>query len=94
MAEVASTSAGVCAAAGAAALGADYVTFTSASAVKYFLEAAGPPGADQRIVSIGPVTSDEARKLGVPIEIEASESTIPSLVQAIMTHLGTSSARS
>ncbi len=73
----------------------DLVTFTSASTVRHFVDALGPERARTvRGASIGPVTSDEARKLGVPIEIEASESTIPSLVQAIMTHLGTSSARS
>jgi uroporphyrinogen-III synthase len=40
-----------------------------------------------RGASIGPVTSDEARRLGVPVEIEAAESTIASLVQAITSHL-------
>ena len=43
---------------------------------------------DVRGASIGPVTSDAARALGVPIEIEASESTIASLVDAIIVHLG------
>jgi uroporphyrinogen III methyltransferase/synthase len=40
-----------------------------------------------RGASIGPITSDAARELGVPVAIEAAESTIASLVQAITTHL-------
>ncbi len=48
----------------AAALGADYVTFTSASAVRFFVEAAGRPDGP-RIVSIGPITSDALREHGL-----------------------------
>ena len=47
----------------AAALGADYVTFTSASAVRFFVEAAGAPDGPQ-LVSIGPITSDALREHG------------------------------
>jgi hypothetical protein len=39
------------------------------------------------------VTSDAARALGVPVEIEAAESTIASLVQTIITHLSSHPAR-
>jgi uroporphyrinogen III methyltransferase/synthase len=64
------------------------VTFTSASTVRHFVDALGPERAGLvRGASIGPVTSDAARALGVPIEIEAAESTIASLVQTIITHL-------
>jgi len=64
------------------------VTFTSASTVRYFVDALGPARAGlARGASIGPVTSDAARALGVPVEIEAAESTIASLVQTIITHL-------
>ena len=55
-----------------AAAGADYLTFTSSSTVRNFLEAAGdrfPAGA--RIVSIGPVTSATAREAGLEVAIEA-----------------------
>ena len=56
-----------------AAMDADYVTFTSSSTVRNFLEVTGgrvPEGA--RIVSIGPVTSETARESGIGVAIEAS----------------------
>jgi uroporphyrinogen III methyltransferase / synthase len=66
----------------------DLVTFTSASTVRHFVDAFGPSRAGTvRGASIGPVTSDAARAFGVPVAIEAAESTIASLVQAITTHL-------
>ncbi|HEV7705229.1 MAG TPA: uroporphyrinogen-III C-methyltransferase [Gemmatimonadaceae bacterium] len=66
----------------------DLVTFTSASTVRHFVDALGPERARTvRGASIGPVTSEEARALGVPIEIEASESSIASLVESIIAHL-------
>ncbi len=58
----------------AAALGADYVTFTSSSTVRFFLEAAGRPGPDTRIVSIGPVTSQTLRDAGLEPHVEAAAS--------------------
>src|SRR4051812_13045672 len=52
--------------------GADYVTFTSSSTVRFFVEGASPPhGA--RVVSIGPVTSATARELGLEVHVEASQ---------------------
>ena len=66
----------------------DLVTFTSASTVRYFVEALGAERARTiRGASMGPITSDAARSLGVPIEVEAPESTIASLVGAIIGHL-------
>ena len=60
----------------------DLVTFTSASTVRHFVDALGAERARTvRGASIGPVTSDAARALGVPIEVEAAESTIASLVR-------------
>ena len=45
---------------------ADYVTFTSSSTVRFFLDAAGDRlGADTRLVSIGPVTSATLRERGL-----------------------------
>jgi uroporphyrinogen III methyltransferase/synthase len=65
----------------------DLVTFTSASTVRYFVEALGSERASRmRGASIGPVTSEAARTLGVPVTVEASESTIVSLVGAIISH--------
>lgn len=66
----------------------DVVTFTSASTVRHFVDALGAERARTvRGASIGPITSDAAREFGVPVAIEAVESTIASLVQAITTHL-------
>jgi uroporphyrinogen III methyltransferase/synthase len=66
----------------------DLVTFTSASTVRYFVEALGAERArTMRGASMGPITSEAARTLGVPVEVEAPESTIASLVGAIVGHL-------
>ena len=67
----------------AAALGADYLTFASASAVRYFHEAAGSLEGP-RIVSIGPVTSAELRRLGAAPHVEAAEHTPDGLVAALV----------
>jgi uroporphyrinogen III methyltransferase/synthase len=58
----------------AAAQTADYITFTSSSTVRFFLDAAGGnTGLSEktRIVSIGPITSEELRKHGLQPHIEA-----------------------
>src|SRR4051812_41238859 len=62
---------------------ADYVTFTSSSTVRFFTENASvPEGA--RIVSIGPVTSDTARGLGLQVDVEATQHDIEGLVAAVL----------
>ena len=71
-----------------AALGADYVTFTSASAVRFFLEAAGAPADGQRIVSIGPITSEALREHGLEPHVEAAEHTPDGLVAALLAARG------
>ncbi|MEO7039077.1 MAG: uroporphyrinogen-III C-methyltransferase [Gemmatimonadaceae bacterium] len=66
----------------------DLVTFTSASTARHFVDALGAERAAKVSgASIGPVTSDMARSLGVKIDVEAAESTIASLVQAIIERL-------
>jgi uroporphyrinogen III methyltransferase / synthase len=64
---------------------ADYVTFTSSSTVRYFVEAAGVDNlpARARMISIGPVTSRAARDLGLEISAEASRHDIDGLVEAL-----------
>jgi uroporphyrinogen III methyltransferase/synthase len=67
-----------------AARGADYVTFTSASSVRFYVDAAGAPGDGQRIVSIGPVTSAALREHGLEPHIEAQEHTPDGLLAALL----------
>jgi uroporphyrinogen III methyltransferase / synthase len=68
----------------AAARGADYVTFTSASSVRFYVDAAGAPGQDQRIVSIGPVTTAALREHGLEAHVEAQQHTPEGLVAALL----------
>jgi uroporphyrinogen III methyltransferase / synthase len=72
-----------------AAAGADYVTFTSSSTVKNFLEVMGgriPEGA--RVVSIGPVTSETARDAGITVTIEAGRHDPAGLIDALVEDAG------
>jgi uroporphyrinogen III methyltransferase/synthase len=68
-----------------AAARADYITFTSSSTVRYFLEIAGdafPRAA--RVVSIGPATSATARELGLEVHVEAERHDVDGLVAALL----------
>ena len=67
-----------------AARGADYVTFTSASSVRFYVEAAGAPTDGQRIVSIGPITSDALREHGLEPHLEAQQHTPGGIVAALL----------
>jgi uroporphyrinogen III methyltransferase / synthase len=62
---------------------ADYVTFTSSSTVRFFLENASIPNG-ARVVSIGPVTSETARGLGLQVDVEAQQHDIDGLVEALL----------
>ncbi|HEV8215965.1 MAG TPA: uroporphyrinogen-III C-methyltransferase [Gemmatimonadaceae bacterium] len=69
------------------AAGVDLVTFTSASSVAAFADAVGHDAAAAvRGASIGPVTTSAARALGVDVVVEATDSTIPGLVSAVVDH--------
>jgi uroporphyrinogen-III synthase len=73
----------------------DWITFTSSSTVRNFVELLGGKrgrgrprhmGNEDyrvRLASIGPVTSSTLRELGLPVDIEAAEYTIPGLIKAI-----------
>ena len=68
-----------------AAGGADYLTFTSASTVRFFVEAAGADAlAGPRIGSIGPATSAELRAHGTEPDFEAEPHTPDGLVAALI----------
>jgi uroporphyrinogen-III synthase len=68
------------------------ITFTSSSTVRNFVTLLG----DSRVplsldgiltASIGPVTSSTLRELGLGVDIEAKEFTVPGLVDAIIAHV-------
>jgi uroporphyrinogen III methyltransferase/synthase len=64
---------------------ADYVTFTSSSTVRFFLDAAGGLlGSRAKLVSIGPITSAALRERGLEPDVEASRHDIDGLVQALV----------
>jgi uroporphyrinogen III methyltransferase/synthase len=70
-----------------AACRADYVTFTSASTVRFFLQAAGADAElspATRIASIGPVTSAALREHGLRPHVEAQRHDIDGIVQALL----------
>jgi uroporphyrinogen III methyltransferase / synthase len=71
----------------------DLITFTSSSTASNFvklLEAhkIGKALAAVALASIGPITSDTMRKLGLEVAVEAAESTMPGLVRAIQGYFG------
>jgi uroporphyrinogen III methyltransferase / synthase len=67
------------------ASGADYLTFTSSSTVRNFVEALPDDlAANARVVSIGPVTSEAAREAGLSVDVEASRHDLDGLVEALL----------
>ncbi|RDV83009.1 uroporphyrinogen-III C-methyltransferase [Ammonifex thiophilus] len=70
----------------------DAVTFTSSSTVRFLVEALGEEAGKLlgrvTVASIGPVTSQTARELGIKVDVEAKEYTIPGLVAALAAHFG------
>jgi uroporphyrinogen III methyltransferase/synthase len=80
----------------ARALEADWATFTSASSVRFFLEAVGGLGGGGaeivlasalRLASIGPITSEALRSHGLEPDVEAAEHTPAGLVDALVAAL-------
>jgi uroporphyrinogen III methyltransferase/synthase len=69
----------------AAAVGADYVTFTSSSTVRFFFDAVGEVSLEHaRLVSIGPVTSAALRERGLEPHVEASRHDVDGVVDALL----------
>ena len=63
----------------------DCITFTSSSTVRNFIAAEGAERLQGvRVVSIGPVTSETARSLGLEVTAQALEYTIDGLVEALV----------
>jgi uroporphyrinogen III methyltransferase/synthase len=71
----------------AAALGADWATFTSASSVRFLHAAAGTLDGP-RLASIGPVTSAALRELGHEPDLEAETHTPDGLVAGLVEATG------
>jgi uroporphyrinogen III methyltransferase/synthase len=63
---------------------ATYVTFTSSSTVRFFLEAGGRVPATARVASIGPVTSATAQEHGLEVHVEAERHDVDGLVEALV----------
>ena len=64
---------------------ADYLTFTSSSTVRNFLDRPGADAAPSaRIASIGPITSDAVREAGLEVDVEADRHDIDGLVAALV----------
>jgi uroporphyrinogen III methyltransferase / synthase len=63
---------------------ATYVTFTSSSTVRFFLDAGGRVPEGARVASIGPVTSETARERGLPVHVEAERHDIDGLVDVLV----------
>jgi len=61
----------------------DLVTFTAASTARSFAELVGTDVGAAKVASIGPVTSAAARELGMRVDVEAAEHTIPGLLDAV-----------
>ena len=63
----------------------DLVTLTSSSTARFFVDAVGREAAQMApVASIGPVTSATAKTLGLHVAVEAEESTIAGLVDAVV----------
>jgi uroporphyrinogen III methyltransferase/synthase len=70
----------------------DAVTFTSSSTVDHLCDALGARAiallARTTVASIGPITTETAKKRGVRVDVMAAEYTIPGLVSALEEHFG------
>lgn len=66
----------------------DYITFTSSTTVQYFVEKIGDENVEYtknaKCVSIGPVTSDKMRELGLAVDVQAEVYTIAGMIEAIL----------
>jgi uroporphyrinogen III methyltransferase/synthase len=69
------------------ARGAEYITFTSSTTVRFFLDAAGGAaglGSETRIVSIGPITSETLHEHGLEPHVEAQDHDVDGLIRALL----------
>ncbi|MBK5294624.1 MAG: uroporphyrinogen-III C-methyltransferase [Acidobacteriia bacterium] len=65
----------------------DWILFTSTSTVNNFISAAGRNAIEGvKVATIGPITSDAARRRGIEVTVEASPYTIDGLVDKIVSY--------
>jgi uroporphyrinogen III methyltransferase/synthase len=78
-----------------AVAGADYVTFTSSSTVRFLFSSVGDLGSRLRgrLVSIGPITSETLREHGLEADVEATRHDIDGLVDALVADAARARAR-
>jgi uroporphyrinogen III methyltransferase/synthase len=63
----------------------NWITFTSSSTAQNLIHAVGVEALREvQCASIGPITSATLRQNGIPVVVEASEYTVPGLVQALL----------
>ncbi|MCD3331186.1 uroporphyrinogen-III synthase, partial [Clostridium botulinum] len=66
----------------------DYITFTSSSTVKNFIEIIGKENIkilkDTKLVSIGPITSKTIEEFGLKVYNEAEEYTIEGIIKTLI----------
>ena len=61
----------------------DMVTFTASSTARNFADLVGMETGRAALASIGPITSATLRELGMRVDVQAAEYTIPGLVATI-----------
>ncbi len=70
------------------------ITFTSPSTVENFVKMLGEKAfslcSDRVVASIGPVTTDRAKRLGIKVDVTSKEHSIPGLIDAIKRFLSSS----
>ena len=66
----------------------DVVTFTASSTVRNFVRLLGAEVGTAAVACIGPITAATARELGMRVDVEAEEYTIPGLMAALVAFAG------
>lgn len=74
-------------------LGADGIIFTSSSGVRSFVDQAkslqlSDEALRPKTISIGPITSSAMKQIGMPVDLEAKEASLESLVESVVKRFG------
>jgi len=71
-----------------AASSAEVITFTSPSTATFYAQLAGRRRLPPVVACIGPVTAEEARRIGFAVDVVADEHSAEGLVTALSAYLG------